>query len=109
MSHAEPSDAALAHAKSKPAFDCNAPVEIVDLQSDRQFWDIFSDVQTIGKGHFAKVKRVQHSKSTKHFAAKILDKNVASSEHLVCHTNASKTYLFPQYHICIKLSVPPGS
>ena len=73
-------------AKHKPAFDRNGPVEAVALQSDWQFWNIFSDVRTIGKGHFAKVKQVMHNESREHFAAKILDKALADNdiEDLVC-------------------------
>mgnify|MGYP006179118651 CR=1 FL=1 len=43
---------------SKSAFNRNGPVEAVALQSDWQFWNVFSDMRTIGKGHFAKVKQV---------------------------------------------------
>jgi len=64
----------------KPAFDRNGPVEAVALQSDWQFWNIFSDVRTIGKGHFAKVKQVMHNESREHFAAKILDKALADND-----------------------------
>ena len=66
--------------RRKPAFDREGPVEAVALQSDWQFWNIFSDVRTIGKGHFAKVKQVQHHESTEHFAAKILDKAMADND-----------------------------
>ena len=64
----------------KPAFDRNGPVEAVALQSDWQFWNIFSDVRTIGKGHFAKVKQVMHNESHEQFAAKILDKSLADND-----------------------------
>ena len=67
-------------ATRKPAFDRDGPVEAVALQSDWQFWNIFSDVRTIGKGHFAKVKQVQHNESTEMFAAKILDKAMADND-----------------------------
>ena len=75
----ESSDAA-GRVKRKPAFDREGPVEAVALQSDWQFWNIFSDVRTIGKGHFAKVKQVQHNESHEHFAAKILDKAMADND-----------------------------
>jgi calcium/calmodulin-dependent protein kinase I len=71
----QPGEAAL-----KPAFDINGPVEAVALQSDWQFWNIFSDVRTIGKGHFAKVKQVMHNTSREQFAAKILDKALADND-----------------------------
>ena len=64
----------------KSAFDPNGPVEAVALQSDWQFWNVFSDVRTIGKGHFAKVKQVMHNESREHFAAKILDKALADND-----------------------------
>eukprot|EP00322_Chrysochromulina_rotalis_P014958 CAMPEP_0115848056 /NCGR_PEP_ID=MMETSP0287-20121206/10713_1 /TAXON_ID=412157 /ORGANISM="Chrysochromulina rotalis, Strain UIO044" /LENGTH=433 /DNA_ID=CAMNT_0003301933 /DNA_START=97 /DNA_END=1398 /DNA_ORIENTATION=+ len=64
----------------KSAFDRNGPVEAVALQSDWQFWNIFSDVRTIGKGHFAKVKQVMHNETREHFAAKILDKALADND-----------------------------
>jgi calcium/calmodulin-dependent protein kinase I len=64
----------------KSAFDRNGPVEAVALQSDWQFWNIFSDVRTIGKGHFAKVKQVMHMETKEHFAAKILDKALADND-----------------------------
>jgi len=66
--------------KKKQAFDRNGPVEAVALQSDWQFWNIFSDVRTIGKGHFAKVKQVQHNDTKEQFAAKILDKAMADND-----------------------------
>merc|ERR1711871_1359777 len=53
--------------KRKAAFDRDGPVEAVALQSDWQFWNVFSDVRTIGKGHFAKVKQVQHTESLELF------------------------------------------
>ncbi|KAL1504037.1 hypothetical protein AB1Y20_010448 [Prymnesium parvum] len=63
-----------------PAFDLNGPVEAVALHSDWQFWNVFSDVRTIGKGHFAKVKHVKHNESREDFAAKILDKSLADND-----------------------------
>ena len=64
----------------KKAFDTDGPVEAVALQSDWQFWNVFSDVRTLGKGHFAKVKQVQHNESAEYFAAKILDKSLADND-----------------------------
>ena len=64
----------------KRAFDRDGPVEAVALQSDWQFWNVFSDIRTLGKGHFAKVKQVQHNESTEYFAAKILDKSLADND-----------------------------
>lgn len=64
----------------KPAFDINGPVEAVALHSDWQFWNVFTDVRTIGKGHFAKVKEVTHNESHESFAAKILDKTLADND-----------------------------
>lgn len=66
--------------KRAPAFDPNGPLEAVALHSDWQFWNVFSDVRTIGKGHFAKVKHVRHNESREHFAAKILDKSLAEND-----------------------------
>ena len=73
-------DAGGRGAARKPAFDRDGPVEAVALQSDWQFWNIFSDVRTIGKGHFAKVKQVEHNESHEHFASKILDKAMADND-----------------------------
>ena len=75
-----PSTAETGGAGRKHAFDRDGPVEAVALQSDWQFWNVFSDVRTLGKGHFAKVKQVQHNESTEHFAAKILDKSLADND-----------------------------
>jgi len=66
--------------KRKPAFDPDGPVEAVALQSDWQFWNVFSDVRTLGKGHFAKVKQVLHNESQENFAAKVLDKAMADND-----------------------------
>jgi hypothetical protein len=62
-------------------------VEAVALHSDWQFWNVFTDARTIGKGHFAKVKEVTHNESEESFAAKILDKTLADNdiEDLVHH------------------------
>jgi len=78
--YAESSSDGAARGKRKPAFDRDGPVEAVALQSDWQFWNIFADVRTIGKGHFAKVKQVLHNESTENFAAKILDKAMADND-----------------------------
>ena len=77
---ADSSNADGARDRRKPAFDRDGPVEAVALQSDWQFWNIFSDVRTIGKGHFAKVKEVQHNESHERFASKILDKAMADND-----------------------------
>ena len=50
------------------------------LHSDWQFWNVFTDVKTIGKGHLAKVKQVAHQESQEQFAAKILDKSLADND-----------------------------
>ena len=62
------------------AYDPNGPVEAVGLQEDQQFWDTFRDVRTLGRGHFAKVKEVQHVETDEHFAVKILDKTLADHD-----------------------------
>ena len=51
------------------------------LPSDEAFWNLFTDVRTVGKGHFAKVKQIQHNESDEHFAAKILYKPGAGQGH----------------------------
>mmetsp|Transcript_36885 Transcript_36885/g.61094 ORF Transcript_36885/g.61094 Transcript_36885/m.61094 type:complete len:388 (+) Transcript_36885:102-1265(+) len=50
------------------------------LSNDRAFWDLFEKGETIGRGHFAKVKLVRHKESQEFYAAKILDKRL--EEHL---------------------------
>ncbi len=70
---------AASSAPRAPAFDPSKPVSAVGLPSDDDFWDLFKDLSTIGRGHFSKVKAIQHRTSDEAFAAKILDK--ASEEH----------------------------
>jgi len=62
------------------AFDPDGPVEATALQSDWQFWSIYTDIRTLGKGHFAKVKEVEHQETGERFAAKILDKTMADND-----------------------------
>lgn len=64
----------------KPAFDFNGPVEAVALHSDWQFWNVFQDIRTLGKGNFAKVKEVLHLEARESFAVKILDKTLAEND-----------------------------
>ena len=67
------------HSKVR-AFDPDGPVEATALQSDWQFWSIYTDIRTLGKGHFAKVKEVEHQETGERFAAKILDKTMADND-----------------------------
>ena len=46
------------------------------LLDDKDFWKIYEKGETIGRGHFAKVKLVRHRGSGGFFAAKILDKGL---------------------------------
>ena len=50
-------------------------VETVGLGTDADFWRCFEDQCTVGRGHFAKVKRVRHGRTGDLFAAKILGKD----------------------------------
>ena len=67
-------------ARKVRAFDPDGPVEATALQSDWQFWSIYTDIRTLGKGHFAKVKEVEHQETGERFAAKILDKTMADND-----------------------------
>jgi len=58
----------------EPAFLPDALPQSHELQRDGEFWGIFADEGTIGKGSFAKVKKVRHRLSGERFAVKILDK-----------------------------------
>ena len=49
------------------------------LHDDADFWGIFDDVKQIGKGHFAKVKLVEHISTQESFACKVLDKSLADT------------------------------
>ncbi len=60
-------------------FDRNGPVVTIELASDRQFTMIFSELHTIGRGHFAKVKQVMHQEIGACFAAKVLKKNLGDN------------------------------
>ena len=62
------------------AFSLDGPVEAVGFQADSEFWQVFEDVETLGRGHFAKVKLVSHLHTGEQFAAKILDKNTADND-----------------------------
>jgi len=62
------------------AYDVDGPVEAVGLQADSEFWQIFEDFRTLGRGHFAKVKQVAHLQTREEFAAKILDKTTADND-----------------------------
>mmetsp|Transcript_17867 Transcript_17867/g.38618 ORF Transcript_17867/g.38618 Transcript_17867/m.38618 type:complete len:380 (-) Transcript_17867:835-1974(-) len=46
------------------------------VASDEVFWRTYEKGETIGRGHFAKVKLVRHRQSGEYFAAKILDKRL---------------------------------
>tara|TARA_B110001452_G_C15232078_1_gene426736 strand:- start:1381 stop:2031 length:651 start_codon:yes stop_codon:yes gene_type:complete len=46
--------------KELKAYQVDGPVEAVGLQADAEFWHIFDDTKTLGRGHFAKVKHVVH-------------------------------------------------
>jgi len=55
--------------------------DIVKLEHDDQFWaNHYEKGETIGRGHFAKVKLVRHKRSLEFFAAKILDKRLEEHE-----------------------------
>ena len=46
------------------------------LDEDANFWTLYNKGETIGRGHFAKVKLVRHLKTNRYCAAKILDKRL---------------------------------
>jgi len=56
------------------AFKDGAAAEGVYLESSEAFWAVYEDIETIGKGSFAKVKEVEHRGTRERFAAKIMDK-----------------------------------
>ena len=62
------------------AYSADGPVEAVGLQADSEFWQVFQDIETLGRGHFAKVKLVSHLHTREDFAAKILDKTTADND-----------------------------
>jgi hypothetical protein len=62
------------------AYSLDGPVEAVGLQADSEFWQVFEDIETLGRGHFAKVKLVSHLHTREDFAAKILDKTTADND-----------------------------
>jgi len=66
--------------KELRAYQADGPVEAVGLQADAEFWHIFDDTKTLGRGHFAKVKQVTHLQTEEEFAAKILDKTMADND-----------------------------
>ena len=55
-------------------------MQAVGLHDDADFWGIFDDVKQIGKGHFAKVKLVEHISTQESFACKVLDKSLADND-----------------------------
>ena len=57
------------------AYAPDADVEAHSIDHDREFWDIFEDIRTIGRGNFAKVKEVEHRETGEVFAVKALDKD----------------------------------
>ena len=50
-------------------------MEAQAIDHDREFWDVFEDIRTIGRGNFAKVKEVEHRETGEVFAVKMLDKD----------------------------------
>ena len=44
------------------------------MDSDEMFWDLFDEVQMLGKGNFTKVKEIEHLETRERFAAKIVGK-----------------------------------
>ena len=59
-----------------PVEDSALPERPTPLKDDHSFWKIYEKGETIGRGHFAKVKLVRQRKSGGFFAAKILDKQL---------------------------------
>jgi len=56
-------------------------LELIKLDSDDDFWKKhYEKGETIGRGHFAKVKLVRHKDTAEFFAAKILDKRLEEHE-----------------------------
>ena len=53
----------------------DSEVEAQAIDHDREFWDVFEDIRTIGRGNFAKVKEVEHRETGEVFAVKALDKD----------------------------------
>ena len=62
------------------AFPSEDAVQAVGLHDDQDFWGIFDDVRQLGKGHFAKVKLVEHISTQESFACKVLDKSLADND-----------------------------
>ena len=69
-------DAASRASMSAQVEDSALPERPTPLKDDHSFWKIYEKGETIGRGHFAKVKLVRHRKSGGFFAAKILDKQL---------------------------------
>ena len=67
-------------ARKMRAFVPDGPIEAIALQSDWQFWSIYIDLGTLGKGHFSHVKETEHQETGERFAAKILDKTMADND-----------------------------
>jgi len=73
------SEGDLTKGYGKSAYDPDGPVTTKTLKDDTEFWEPWLDIRTLGRGHFAKVKEVQHFETKEHYAVKILDKT--SLEH----------------------------
>mmetsp|Transcript_11825 Transcript_11825/g.25577 ORF Transcript_11825/g.25577 Transcript_11825/m.25577 type:complete len:443 (+) Transcript_11825:108-1436(+) len=61
------------------AYDPNGAIVTKGFRTDEEFWAMFRDVKTLGRGHFAKVKQIQHIETEETFAVKILDKTMADN------------------------------
>ena len=53
---------------------CRCSRRAATRAAQAEFWELFVDTGTIGRGHFAKVKQIRHAATGDQFAAKILDK-----------------------------------
>eukprot|EP00908_Phaeocystis_cordata_P005451 Transcript_15932.p1 GENE.Transcript_15932~~Transcript_15932.p1 ORF type:complete len:407 (-),score=106.83 Transcript_15932:948-2168(-) len=67
---------------ARKAFDDDGKIEL-HVVSDNEFWSLFRDVRTCGRGTFAKVKEVEHQQTKERFAAKVFDKHSAEIEEIV--------------------------
>ena len=61
------------------AYADDAEVESYELEDDPSFWKYFTDVRTVGRGAFAKVKEVKHKRTGECFAVKILEKHPSAN------------------------------
>ena len=66
--------------KENHAYHVDGTVHCEALEGDRPFWKIFTDVRSLGKGHFAKVEQVRHRETSEDFAVKILDKTLDDND-----------------------------